>query len=164
MTEGFDPAELLRALDDAGVEFVLIGGLAATLYGSPHVTTDADVVPSRGRENLRKLANALRILEAKIRVDGEPDGLPFSADADLLERSEILSLSTKFGDLDLTFVPSGTQGYDDLRRGARTIEVHGIQLQVASLSDVIRSKEAANREKDRLVLPTLRKLLERLDQ
>jgi predicted nucleotidyltransferase len=67
---------------------------------------------------------------------------------------------TDHGDLDITFVPSGTRGYDDLIRDARRVSVRGIAVPVASLADVIRSKEAAGREKDRPVLPVLRRLLE----
>ena len=74
----------------------------------------------------------------------------------------ILNLTTQAGDLDLTFRPSGTEGYADLRRDAVKIEAaDGVQLLVASLADVIRSKEAAGREKDRIALPRLRRLLDR---
>ena len=66
---------------------------------------------------------------------------------------------TRAGDLDVSFVPSGTQGYADLRRDAVTIVVHGVSVPVASLADVVRSKEAAGRDKDRLALPMSRRLL-----
>lgn len=164
MTRAFDPTELLRSLHSEDVKFVLIGGLAATLYGSPYVTTDADIVPQKSPGNLKRLATALTALEARIRTEGVPDGLPFGVSAAALANVEILNLTTRFGNLDLTFVPSGTQGFADLKKNARSITIHGVPVQVASLADVIRSKEAANREKDRLVLPTLRELLDRLSQ
>lgn len=81
----------------------------------------------------------------------------------MLERCEMLNLTTRHGNLDLAFRPSGTRGYEDLRRAATEVSIHGTPVVVASLADVIRSKEAAGRERDRLALPTLRRLLERLD-
>jgi hypothetical protein len=72
----------------------------------------------------------------------------------------VWNLTTRAGDLDIAFQPSGTGGYDDLRRGALTLSIQGISVPVASLADVVRSKEAAGREKDRLVLPMLRRLLD----
>ena len=157
----FDPEAMLRVLDETGVRYILIGGLAATLYGSPHVTTDVDITPDRNAENLAALAGALERLDARIQTEGEPGGLAFDRSAAFLERASILNLTTRYGDLDLTFEPAGTTGYVDLSRGAVTIELRGLEIPVAALSDIIRSKEAAGREKDRLTLPTLRRLLER---
>jgi hypothetical protein len=72
-------------------------------------------------------------------------------------------MTTEAGDLDLAFCPSGTDGFSDLRRDAIEIEVADrLHIFVASLEDVIRSKQAADREKDRLALPRLRRLLDRL--
>jgi hypothetical protein len=160
----FDPQEILRVLEAHGVEYVLIGGLAAALHGSPHVTSDVDVTPEGGRENLRRLARALEDLDARIRAPGEPDGLPFDRSAEMLSRVSLLNLATRAGNLDLLFEPAGTRGYPDLVRGAIEIQMHGVLVRVASLADVIRSKEAAGRERDRLVLPTLRRLQERLEE
>jgi hypothetical protein len=78
-----------------------------------------------------------------------------------LGRVQIWNLVTRLGDLDITFTPNGTQGYDDLRRDRRWVPVGDIQVPVASLADVIRSKEAADRERDRAILPLLREMLER---
>jgi hypothetical protein len=159
----FDPEAILGALERHGVDYVLIGGLAASLHGSPHVTTDVDITPARDRKNLERLAEALEEMDARIRTEGEPDGLPFDGSPEMLSNASILNLTTRHGDLDLTFVPAGTRGYDDLRRRAVEIRVHETRVVVAALGDVIRSKEAAGRDKDRLTLPTLRRLLERLD-
>jgi hypothetical protein len=159
----FDPEAILGALERHSVDYVLIGGLAASLHGSPHVTTDVDITPARARENLERLSAALKEMEARIRTEGEPDGLPFDPSPEMLSNASILNLTTRHGDLDLTFVPAGTRGYDDLRRRAVEIRVHETRVVVAALGDVIRSKEAAGRDKDRLTLPTLRLLLERLD-
>ena len=157
----FDPEAILRVLQEHEVDYVLIGGLAASLYGSPHVTTDVDVTPSREAPNLERLARALTALDARVRTEGSPEGLPFDFTPRTLAQSPMLNLTTRFGDLDLAFEPAGTRGFGDLRRRAREIEIRDTRVVVAALADVIRSKEAAGREKDRLQLPTLRRLLER---
>lgn len=155
----FEPQEIFATLERHRVRYVLVGGVAAILHGAPHVTTDVDVVPEEGRDNLERLSAALKELNARIRIAGEAEGVPFDHSASL-SRVRIWNLVTDHGNLDITFVPSGTRGYDDLVRDVETIAVRGILVPVASLADVIRSKEAAGREKDRLVLPVLRRLLE----
>jgi len=156
----FRPEEILRILEDHGVRYVVIGGIAATLHGSPHVTTDVDITPERGKKNLERLSAALTELNARIRVEGEPGGFQLNHDADSLSWIEVLNLITDWGALDISFTPAGTKGYSDLRRDAVEIDVLGVHTTVASLADVVRSKEAAGRPKDQLVLPTLRRLLE----
>lgn len=155
----FQPQEILATLDRHGVRYVLIGGLAAVLHGSAHVTTDVDVVPEEAVRNLERLSAALKELDARVRVTGEPDGVPFDHAAESLVRVRVWNLQTSKGDLDVTFEPSGTRGYDDLRRDVVHMRVRGTEVPVASLADVIRSKEAAGRERDRAVLPGLRELL-----
>ena len=153
----FDPQRVLEVLERHGVRHVVIGGFAATIHGSPYVTSDVDIVPATDPDNLQRLSDALTELDAQIRA---PDGpLPFDHDAESLGRIQILNLTTAAGDLDLTFVPAGTAGYGDVARDAEVLEILGVQVMVASLADVIRSKEAADREKDRLHLPLLRQLL-----
>lgn len=163
MTEAseFRPEEILRTLESHAVEYVLVGGLAATLWGSPHVTFDVDIAPSRSRENLERLARALNELDARVRTEGVPDGLAFDRSAEFLERVSLLNLQTRLGALDLCFVPTGTGGYDDLREDAVEFPIRGLRIRVASLADIIRSKEAAGRDKDRLTLPALRKIRDR---
>lgn len=165
-SDDFDPDRLLAALSEADVRFVLIGGMAAILHGDVGVTLDVDIVPEREGGNLDRLARALRGLGARIRTEGEPEALAFDCSGAFLRNlppDAILSLTTRAGDLDLTFQPAGSHGYADLRRDAVGIELTGgARILVAALADVIRSKEAAGREKDRLALPRLRRLLDRL--
>jgi hypothetical protein len=160
----FDPEAQLRVLERHRVRYVLIGGVAASLHGSPYVTTDVDITPQRERPNLVRLAAALEEVDARVRAPGEPSGLPFDRSAEMLARVSVLNLTTRFGDLDLSFEPSGTGGYDDLRRGAVELHIRDLRVTVAQLADIIRSKEAADREKDRVVLPALRRLLERASE
>jgi len=159
MAPEFDAKTMLRALLEHQVDFVVIGGLAATTHGSTLVTFDVDVTPRRTRDNLARLSEALTELGARIRDDAGGPGLRFNHDAASLADAQMWNLTTDVGDLDLSFVPAGTRGFDDLVRDAVRVDIGGVTLLVASLADVIRSKEAAGREKDRAALPLLRKLL-----
>lgn len=156
----FQPEEILRALERHGVRYVLIGGLAATLHGSPLRTGDADICPARDLDNLERLGLALGSMQARIRAADAPDGLPFACDARLLAQVELLNLTTAFGDLDIAFLPTGTQGYEDLVQHVDQYDLEGLIVPVARLEDLIRSKLAAGRAKDQAALPTLRTLLE----
>ncbi len=160
----FRPADVLSALHRHRVKYVLIGGLAATLHGSPITTQDADICPERDRENLDRLAAALRELNARIRTEGVDDGLAFACDAKFFQMMSIANLATDAGDVDVTFEPSGTGGYEELVRNAIEIEVDGVVIPTASLEDIIRSKTAANRPKDRAALPVLHEVLRQLKQ
>jgi hypothetical protein len=146
-------------LNRHGVEFVLIGGLASVHWGSPFITRDLDITPQRSQENLDRLSSALTELQATTRVDVEPEGLPFSHTGTTLGESAVWNLRTTYGDLDISSVPSGTAGFDDLARDAADERIQGIEVRIASLADIIRSKQAANRPKDQRVLPTLREIL-----
>lgn len=159
------PRKIIEALNGHHVRYVLIGGLAAVLHGSPVFTNDADLCPSRDRPNLVKLADALRGMDARIFNPDEPEeGLGFGCVAPFFEMVETLDLVTRLGRLDVTFFPAGTRGFDDLIRSAVVYELKGgLRVPVASLADVIRSKEAADREKDRRTLPLLRELLDRTE-
>lgn len=156
----FQPEATLAVLREHGVRYVLVGGFAAVIHGSPYVTTDLDVVPERSDANLQRLSDALEELHARVWTVGEPEGISFGHDAPSLERVNVWNLVTDHGRLDITFEPSGTAGYKDLARDAAHLTILGVEVDVASLADVIRSKEAAGREKDRLVLPVLRRILE----
>ena len=99
-------------------------------------------------------------MHARVWTATEPGGVPFDHDATSLASVRVWNLVTDFGRLDLTFEPSGTAGFKDLARDAVHLTILGAEVDVASLADVIRSKEAAGREKDRLVLPVLRRIHE----
>lgn len=154
----FDGVAILEVLRRHDVQHIVIGGWAARLYGSPLTTTDVDVVPLAERDNLTRLSAALTELEARVR-NGDEEPLPFGHDATSLAASVFWNLTTKHGDLDISFMPSGTQGYPDLKRDATTVVLAGTPTLLASLADIIRSKEAAGRDKDRRALPILRELL-----
>ena len=151
---------LLEPFERAGVEYVVIGAVAAIAPGYPLTTQDIDLTPARDPANLERIATALRELGAELRVTGGVSQ-PFPIEATLLREAESWTLTTVHGDLDLVFLPAGTTGYDDLRRDAIEVDLGGgVSVWMASLRDVIRSKEASNRIKDQAQLPALRQTLE----
>ena len=160
----FRPEKILAVLAAHDVDYVMIGGLAAALHGSDMVTTDLDITPADGEDNLERLSAALRWLHARIRSDELPGGLIFSHDGASLANAGMWNLVTDFGDLDISLVPSGTQGFVDLRRSAVVIDVLGTATHVASLPDIIRSKAAAGRPKDQIAVPVLRRLLAEVER
>lgn len=151
---------ILRTFQEHDVEYVLIGAFAATIHGSVLRTEDVDACPSASPSNLRKLASALTALEAKELDPHEGELVEREWDASMLAGDVTWLLATPFGRVDLVFEPAGTTGYEDLARGAVEVDISGVRARVASLRDVIRSKEALNRPRDREQLPTLRKLLD----
>lgn len=162
MPEPLDPECIFEVLERHGVAYVLIGGLAAVLHGSTAMTNDADVFPGPDRENLIRLAAALHDLDARIRSPDTPDGLPFDPHPELLAGVSMLNLTTRCGDLDLTLEPAGLGDFAAVRRDAVDLEIGGAHVPVAALADIIRSKEAADRPKDRATLPILYALEEEI--
>lgn len=153
---------ILGALQEHHVDYVLIGALAATIHGSSLRTDDVDVCPRKDAANLKRLAGALRALEAKEYDPHRGELIERDWTGAMLASDRTWLLGTSAGRLDLVFEPSGTDGYADLGRGAVAMEIGGVHVRVASLEDVIRSKEAADRPRDREQLPALRHLLEGL--
>jgi hypothetical protein len=163
-SEIFDPMGIVEAFNRHGVEYVVIGGFAAELHDAPvRPTRDIDFTPSTTAENLTRVSDALTELGARIRVEGVPEGLPFSHDGASLARAGVWNLTSDLGEFDLSFRPSGTEGYEDLVRNAIRLHVRGQEMPVASLADVIRSKEAAGRQKDLAVLGILQRRLTALE-
>lgn len=164
MPAPLDPACIFRTLAEHDVRYVLIGGLAAVLHGSPAMTNDADIVPEHGEENLARLSGALRSLDARLRADTDPEGIAFDPHPALLAQMVIANLTTRCGDLDVAFAPAGIQDYAELADAAVTFEIEGQTVLVAALHHIIRSKEAADRPKDRAVLPILYVLREEMER
>jgi hypothetical protein len=158
----FDPIGALRTLTEHGVWFVLIGGYAAALRGSPMLTGDIDVCYARDNENLRALADALEELGAAIR--GVPSDVPFRLDAATLKAGDHFTFSTKAGPVDCLGTPAGTDGFADLNASATEEDLDGLTVQVASVDDLIRMKLAAGRPQDLIAVEWLSALRDELDQ
>lgn len=157
----FDPEQILRGLAGRQVRYVLVGAIAARLQGFPRLTADADITPARDRENLDRLAAALRDLHARVYTESVPEGLPFSCDGATFSRAKLWNLITDAGRVDVIFKPSGTQGFEDLIRSAVTFQAFGLDVRAASLEDILRSKEASNRPQDQQDVIVLREMLKR---
>jgi hypothetical protein len=148
---------IVEVLNRHQVNYVIIGAFAAIAQQAPiPATRDIDLTPETGPENLAQLSLALTELGARIRTEGVPGGLPFSHDATSLAAAEMWNLICPDGEFDISFHPSGfAGGYAQLAVNAHRLRVGEVEVVVADLADVIRSKESAGRPKDLRVLPLL---------
>ena len=154
--------EMLQTLLDGGVDFVLIGGLAAQIHGSPSLTGDVDICHRLDRDNLERLAAALRQLAA-IRREMPAKVAPH-VDAQALRAGDVFTLVTRFGDLDLLAHPDPGLDYVVLRLNAVSASILGVPVMAAGLDDLIAMKRAAGRPKDRVEVEILGALREELDR
>jgi predicted nucleotidyltransferase len=152
-------ADLLRLLSEAGVEFVVVGGLAVISHGHARTTLDLDVCYARSPENIRKLASALQPIHPRLR--GAPEGLPFFWDERTLRNGLNFTLVTDLGDLDLFGEVTGLGNYNDIALRAVEVDLRGISVRILALDDLIRSKAAAGRAKDLVDLEALRAIKNR---
>ncbi len=103
---------------------MIIGGMAARLHDTGHTTIDVDICPSPDDANLSHLADALQELGARLRVQGDPDGVPFDPHPTVLRDMAMMTSITEEGPLDLCFAPAGfPDGYDGLSKHASVIVV-----------------------------------------
>jgi predicted nucleotidyltransferase len=153
---GFDPVAGLHVLTAHGVDFVVIGGVAARIWGSPTVTRDLDICYARAPANFERLAAALREVHAQLRgVKDQEVHNAFRLDARTLAAGDSFTFESDVGDLDCLGTPTGTGGYSDLKAGAELVDVDGLKVWVTSLADLIEMKRAAGRHKDRVELEVL---------
>lgn len=149
----YHPAEVIRALVEAGVDFVIVGGVAVVLQSMPRFTKDLDICYSTERDNLDALGEVLVALGARLR--GIPEEVPFVPDGRALRRTQIMCLTTPAGDIDLLVDPDGAPGYKTLRRRSDVKELGGHMVRVAAIDDLIAMKEAAGRPQDLIDVESL---------
>lgn len=140
------------------VEFVIIGGAAATAHGSARVTYDLDIVYRRTADNIKRLVEALSAHQPYLR--GAPPGLPFRFDEETVKRGLNFTLVTKLGAIDLLGEVAGGGIYEDIIGSLVIKEFFGYQLQCLSLEKLIATKRAAGRPKDFEVIAELESLIE----
>lgn len=155
-----DVEAILDSLSHHEVRYLVIGGIAAVLFGSPYPTEDLDVCADGKGSNRQRLSEALIELGAKEWDPRKDEFVEREWTEDMLAVDKTWLLQTRFGRLDILFVPAGTGGYPDLARRRQMIRLGGRDVPVSAIEDLIRMKEAAGRERDRLQVPTLRKMLE----
>jgi hypothetical protein len=123
LTPSFEPEAIFAALNGHGVEYVVIGGIAATLRGSPLRTGHADICPAEEGANLERLADALRALDARVLDDGTSLAAPL--DALMLARATTWNLTTAKGDLDIAFPALGHGRVCRSPQGSRALRARG---------------------------------------
>ena len=153
-----DFARLLRCLAEADVEFILVGGAAATAHGAARLTQDVDVVYRRSPENIDRLVAALRDHRPYLR--GAPPGLPFRWDVPTIRRGLNFTLTTDLGDLDVLGEIVGGGGYDALLSASDTLEIFGLAVKCLGLRRLIEVKRAAGRPKDLEAVAELEAILD----
>lgn len=156
-----DIARLLLTLVDNGVEFVLVGGAAATVHGAARLTYDVDVVYSRSADNLARLVKALAPAAPYLR--GAPAGLPFRWDERTLEQGLNFTLTTSWGDIDLLGEITGGGNYENLLSHSFWIEAFGASIHCLELDWLIHVKRAAGRPKDFEAIAELEAIREERD-
>lgn len=163
-----DLARVVEVLDRHGVEYLLVGGHATRAYGATRPTKDSDCLVRQDKDNLVRLAAALRELNARLRVTGLSDeesaALPIHIES-ILRQGDFSNWRTDAGDLDIMNTmpgPGGPRRYEDLAGEARVLDYAGVRVRVASLNAIVASKEFANRPKDQDALPELHRLQEQM--
>lgn len=152
-----DGLALIAALDRHSVKYVLVGGLAAVVYGATRLTTEMDVVPQWTSNNHARLAAALRELHAGLRVDGSEEPIAYPLDEKTFAAFEISTWRTDLGDIDVIIgIPTATKGqlraYVDLVMNSETYRIGETEVLVGSLDEIIESKAALGRPSDLVAL------------
>lgn len=149
---------LLRLLREHNVAFILVGGLSGVLQGAPIHTQDVDIVPRRDADNVARLLELLQEIDARYRAQPERQLRPTARH---LASSGHQNLTTTLGWLDILGEIGRSQGYEELLGKSHELEIaEGLQIRVLDLEAYIALKEQLGGEKDRAVLPTLRRTLE----
>ncbi len=161
-TRTFDYLAILETLARHEVDFIVVGTVCAVLQGAPLMTLDLDIVHSRSAENLDRLVTALQELDAHYREQPERHLAPTTSH---LASDGHQLLITRLGPLDILGTLGQGQGYEELlpHTVERSVDLN-LKVRILNLSTLIAVKEQAGREKDRAVLPTLRRTLEELDR
>jgi hypothetical protein len=139
--------QIIAALVAAGVRFVVVGGVAATIQGSARLTNDLDICYDPAPDNLEALVVLLRGRHAYLR-EVEP-GLPFTLDVRALRTTPVMTLTTDLGDLDLLDQILGVGGYADVRAASEPVRIDALKFRALTLPALISAKKATGRAKDR---------------
>lgn len=153
--------KLLRALSEAGVEFILIGGAAATAHGSSRLTDDLDILYRRSPNTIAALVSSLAPFGPYLR--GAPAGLPFSWDEETIARGLNFTLNTSLGPIDVFGEITGGGRFEDLMKNTIELDLEGVRCLCLDLKSLIRVKRAAGRPKDLQVAAELESILNETD-
>ncbi len=167
--DGLDTGRIISTLEQHGVDYILVGGLAAAAHGATRLTYDFDCLADRSDDNLDRLASALVELGARYRVggltDAEARALPTIIDRRTLGSAAISTWRTDAGDVDVMTEMSVGKGvrrqYDELVETSIEVRISNDVVRIAALDDIIASKRYANRGKDQAALPELDQIARR---
>ena len=144
--EPLDAQRILEELAGQGVDYVLVGGLAAQTHGNTRMTNDVDLIPAPEPDNLARLASALNALDARVL---NPDHEEIEIEPSMLPRATIWQFATRHGDIDVLHDAPGAAPYAELRERAMVIALNETSVPVAGRDDLIRMKLARGRPVDR---------------
>ena len=144
---------MLRRLVEAGVDFVVVGGVAVIMHSTPRFTQDLDISYATDQANLDRLGEVLVDMGARLR--DMDDDVPFVPDGRTLRHAQLLTLATPEGDIDLLAEPDGSPGYAALKRRADELDFDGVVVCIASIDDLLAMKHAAGRLKDLIDIESL---------
>lgn len=150
--------ELIPVLTRAGVEFIIVGGVAARAHGSARLTDDLDIAYHRTVENIERLVTTMAPFEPYLR--GAPPGLPFKWDVRTIQNGLNFTLITTLGSIDLLGEITGGGKYENLLRHSIMQEFYGYDCQCLDLPTLIKVKRAAGRPKDLEAVAELEAILE----
>jgi len=150
--------QILELLSRGGVQFIVVGGLAAIAHGNTRTTYDVDAVYARDGENIQRLAKVLIPIHPYLR--GAPPGLPFRWDEKTIRMGLNFTLTTDLGSLDLLGEVAGAGNFQQLLPHSEELILFGVNCRCATLERLIQMKRAAGRPKDLLFLAELQALLE----
>ena len=148
----------LQALARGAVDFIIVGGVAATIHGSTRLTRDLDIVYARAPENIARLATAMAPYHPYLR--GAPPGLPFRWDAETIRRGLNFTLTTTLGDLDLLGEIVGGGAYEDVLPHTQPVAAFGVTARCVNLPRLIHLKRTAGRPRDLEAIAELEALRE----
>lgn len=151
-----DYERLLNSLASNKVDFVIVGGVAATIHGSSRLTADLDVVYDRDEGNLARLVAALKPLKPYLR--GAPSGLPFRFDEQAIRAGLNFTLTTEAGSIDLLGELAGVGRFADLSGHTIEVTLFGRTHRCIDLDTLITAKRAAGRPRDLEVIAELEAL------
>lgn len=140
------PEEIFQSLADNGVEYVLVGGLAAAALGASIITVDTDICFRQTAENCERLARSLESLQAEI---FPPRAVPIPITGELLQTHRIVHLKTRAGRLDIMASVPGLGTYEEILSGKTVIDVGGLRIPMLSLDQLIQAKSVLDQPKDR---------------
>lgn len=156
-----DLSALLKGLCTAGVEFIIVGGLAAVVQGAPITTFDLDIVHRQSGQNIKRLMKFFKSVDAYQRRPDDKIIIPIEAD---FKEKGHLQLRTRHGPIDVLAYIEKEQGFDDLLASTVEIKYHGQNVYVLSLEKILDLKRDSNDSKDRFRMPILEETLRQLTE